>query len=76
MIGDRARELCDERAKERQKLSEGRGQKGVVTLPHLKARDEAGRAVGVSGSLMDHARTVHRSVSPHSTPMPTQGTIK
>ncbi len=31
----------------------------VVTLPHLKeskARDEAGKAVGVSGSLIDRAR--------------------
>ncbi len=58
MVADKARGLYDKRAKERQKLSEGRGKKGVITLPPLKARDEAGKAVGVGGSLVDRARKV------------------
>jgi hypothetical protein len=58
MVGDKARDVYDKRAKERQKLSEGRGKKGMVTVPHLKARDDAGKAVGVSGSLIDRARIV------------------
>ena len=42
------------RAKERQRLSQGRGQKGMENLPYLKpeqgaARDHAAKAVGVSG---------------------------
>ena len=45
MVADKAREYYDKAAKERQKLSQGRGQKGVESLPHLnetgKARDAA-----------------------------------
>ncbi|MFO1045994.1 MAG: hypothetical protein U0941_29790 [Planctomycetaceae bacterium] len=49
----RAREIYDRQAKERQKLSEGRGKKGMETFPQLNgtARDAAGKAVGVSGRL-------------------------
>jgi len=70
MIGDKARELFDERAKERQADSARRNQPQslkVVTLPpseKSKARDEAGKAVGVSGSLMDHARNVRKRGEP------------
>jgi hypothetical protein len=59
MVGDKARELFDQRAKDRQKLSKGRGKKGKVTLPYLndgQSRDEAGKAVGVSGTLIDRAK--------------------
>lgn len=45
--------LYEQQAKERQKLSEGRGQKGQENLPDLKgqARDAAGKAFGVSGKF-------------------------
>jgi hypothetical protein len=57
MIGDKVREYEDKAAKERQKMSEGRGKKGPVILSDLKgdARDKAGAAVGVSGSMVDRA---------------------
>lgn len=67
MIGDKARALYDRQAKERQKLSEGRGKKGVVSVPHLnegKSRDLVGKAVGVGGSLMDRARKVREKGTP------------
>lgn len=61
MIGERAREMYDRQAKERQvrKPSDS----VVETLPpqthdNGKARDQAGNAVGVSGKLIDNARTV------------------
>jgi hypothetical protein len=53
MAAARARELYDRMAKERQKLSQGRGIKGVENFPHLnpegKARDQVGKVFGVSG---------------------------
>lgn len=96
-IAARAREFYDRQAKERQKLSEGRGKKGVENFPHLndsrwtqlptdiqrkvktgamsvgeanalfdqlhqqdsgKARDAAGKAVGVSGKIIAPIRRV------------------
>ena len=45
MVAARTREICDWQAKERQRLSEGAGKKGVVILPDLShgtARDLAG----------------------------------
>jgi hypothetical protein len=61
MCAARAREIYEREAKERQKLSEGRGQKGPANLPDLKtgdARDQAGKAFGVSGKSVDHAKRV------------------
>jgi hypothetical protein len=60
MCAARACELYSQQAKERQKLSEGRGQKGPVNLPDLKtdARDAAGKAFGVSGKSVDFAKKV------------------
>lgn len=61
MCAARAREIYEREAKERQKLSEGRGQKGMEKLPHLNtgaARDLAGKAFGVSGKSVDHAKRV------------------
>lgn len=60
MVGRKAKAMYTEQAKTRQKLSHGRGVKGPVMLPDLKgdARDLAGKAVGVSGSLIDRAETV------------------
>lgn len=63
MVGARAKEIYSKQAKERQKMSQGRGvTKGVEDLPHLnetgKARDKAGAAVGVSGKLIDNAAKV------------------
>lgn len=61
MCAARARDIYERDAKERQKLSEGRGQKGPVNLPDLKtgdARDIAGKAFGVSGKSVDHAKRV------------------
>lgn len=55
MVGDKTREWYDRRAKERQAEGGKKHGKGVVSLPHLepaKARDEAGRAVGVSGQTV------------------------
>ena len=67
MIAARAREIYEKAAKERQKLSEGRGQKGVENLPHLnqgRARDLAGKAVGVSGKTVDYGSRVLRDGTP------------
>jgi hypothetical protein len=61
MIGARVREQYDLAAKERQKRSKGRGQKGPANLPDLKSsdsRDQAGNAVGVSGKSIDAATKV------------------
>lgn len=58
MCAARAIELYQKRAKERQKLSKGRGQKGPVNCPDLNAsdsRDEAGEEFGVSGKTVDRA---------------------
>ncbi|HZZ79835.1 MAG TPA: hypothetical protein VFE62_15055 [Gemmataceae bacterium] len=61
MVGARAREIYDRQAKERQREGQERGrqkQKGIpVNLPETKpadARDQAGKAVGVSGKSIDH----------------------
>ena len=66
MVAAKAREVYDRQAKERQKLSEGRGKKGMVNMPYLKgsSRDAAGHALGVSGKLVDHASKVLRNGSP------------
>ena len=47
-------------AKDRQKLSKGRGKKGVEIMPHLneKARDQAGKQVGVSGKYVSDAKRI------------------
>ncbi len=71
LVGDTIRGRFDELAKERQgkrtdlveNLPQGRGVKGVETLPHLngKARDQVGEVVGVSGKQIDKARKVRES---------------
>lgn len=58
MVGDKARELFDERAKERQKRKPADSVPVILPEQKMDARDEAGKAVGVSGTLMDRARTV------------------
>ena len=67
MVGARAREIYDRQAKERQKASGGdkksdKAKSVPVTLPepmrHEDSRDAAGKAVGVSGKLIDHATKV------------------
>lgn len=60
MVGARARELYDEQAKERQRVRKGHQAGSTVeNLPQLdKARDAAGKAVGVSGKSIDYARRV------------------
>lgn len=66
MVADKARDYYDKRAKERQKASGGdrKSEKAKIgcgkstTTDSLKARDEAGKALGVSGSLVDRARKV------------------
>jgi len=52
--------MYDEAAKERQKLSEGRGKKGLANCPDLKgtARDQVGETFGVSGKSVDRAAKV------------------
>ena len=57
----RAKEYYEREAKERQRLSEGAGNKGPVNLPDLSkgdARDKAGEAFNVSGKTVDHGTTV------------------
>jgi ParB-like chromosome segregation protein Spo0J len=65
MVGGRAISAYEKLAKDRQKLSEGRGVKGVENLPHLNgtARDKAGKAVGVSGRSVASAAKVLASGS-------------
>ncbi|MBN1341518.1 MAG: hypothetical protein JXQ73_02505 [Phycisphaerae bacterium] len=64
MVAARARDYYDAMAKERQRQSPGRGQsqKGVDKCPPLidtgKARDQAGKAMGVSGKSVDRASAV------------------
>ena len=51
-------------AKERQRLSKGRGVKGVVNLPQVntgKARDEAAAMVGVSGAMIQRAKAIKKA---------------
>lgn len=65
MVAARMRGHYEAEAKERQRLSEGRGRKGPANLPDLKgdARDRAGEVVGVSGKTVDHAaKVIERAV--------------
>ncbi len=64
MLPEQKGDYYDDQAKGRQKLSEGRGKKGPVTLPDLNkgdSRDKAGEAVGVSGRTIDKATKVLKS---------------
>lgn len=68
MCAQRAREIYDRRAKERQQVRKG-NQAGatVENLPQLepsKARDEVGKAFGVSGKSVDHAKRVIEKAIP------------
>ena len=65
MVGNKARTYYDQQAKERMMA----GKKGdpVEGLPQGKARDAAGKAVGVSGKLVDHARKVSEEGNPGQT---------
>lgn len=66
MVGARARDLYDKQAKERQKEGQHRGRekqsgRKVENLPptdKAKARDQVGKAVGVSGRTIDFATKV------------------
>ena len=66
MVGDKARAFYDDAAKERMKAGGGDQKSkdaitggGKSTIPDQStARDAAGKAVGVSGSLIDRAATV------------------
>jgi hypothetical protein len=65
MVGQKAKDMYAKQAKERQRASKGQGIKGPAMLPDLKgdARDLAGKAVGVSGKLIDHAdKVVHKGI--------------
>lgn len=67
MVAARARGLYDEQAKDRMKLSEGRGQKGAVKVPDVNrgdARDLAGKAASVSGTYVDRATKVLANAVP------------
>ncbi len=70
MVGARARQCYDERARERQKEGQDRGrkaQKGIpVNLPESKvdARDAVGEAVGVCGKSIDSASRVIKNGTP------------
>ena len=60
--------MFDQQAKERYAATVGRPSKSVEHLPPIndkaKARDQAGKAFGVSGKLVDQARVVRQ----HGTP--------
>jgi hypothetical protein len=66
MVGARARECYDKQAKERQREGQERGRdkqagRKVENLPptdKVKARDQVGKTVGVSGKSIDFAKTV------------------
>ena len=63
MVADKARACYDKEAKERQKR---KPESVVETLPqqnHTRARDAAGKALGVSGRSVDFARTVREKHS-------------
>ena len=71
MVGDKVREVFDLRAKERQKSHGGTAPGKTKDTPgnvtgsvSVDARDEAGKAVGVSGSLIDRARKVREKGVP------------
>ena len=71
IVADEIREFYDRKAKERQKEAgkeHGRGQEKVpAKLPEPKkadSRDEAGKAAGCSGKLVDAATTVRKLGSP------------
>jgi hypothetical protein len=65
MVGNKARDLYDRQAKERQRGGQG-GKLLPVKVPEAKgdARDIAGAAVGVSGVTVDPARKVRRQGVP------------
>ena len=68
MVGNKARAYYDQQAKERQKRKPA--ESVVESLPeqkHSTARDAAGKAVGVSGKLVDHAHTVSEKGVPELT---------
>ena len=56
MAAARARDYYDRQAKER--MLAGKKIDPVVSLPQGKARDAAGQAMGVSGSLVDRGTKV------------------
>lgn len=70
MIAAKARDYYDKQAKERQAEQARRNQpqsQKVATLPPLeksKARDQAGKAVGVSGRTVDKAKKVQKQGVP------------
>ena len=71
VAADEARDFYEKQAKERQKLSKGRGKKGPDTSPDLNktgdARDKVGAAFGVSGKTVDRMRQVREDGVPELT---------
>ena len=59
---EQKRPILERQAKERQRMSEGPGQKGLVNLPNLSqkthVRDQLAAEAGVSGRTYDHLRAV------------------
>ena len=52
----------EEAAKKRQRLSKGRGKKGVAKLPHVfkgKSRDMAAKVFGISGRYVGYAKQIN-----------------
>lgn len=61
MVGDKVRDFYDRQAKERMAAGHNQHTSPMEKLPQGSAgtaRDQAGKAVGVSGKLIDCARTV------------------
>jgi len=53
--------MLESEAKERQKLSQGRGKKGVEKIPQVnkgKARDKAGEIIGVNRQYVSDVKEV------------------
>jgi ParB-like chromosome segregation protein Spo0J len=71
MIASRAQEYYATEAKKRQKLSQGRGKKGVIPGSHLKdqgkSREQVGKAFDVSGASVDRATRIIERGAPELT---------
>ncbi len=78
MVAAKVRDLYAAQAKERQRLSKGRGKKKVGKDLHTnkgKARDQAGKALGVSGVSVDKATKVLRKGTPELVEAVTSGSV-
>ena len=75
VIGEAAEELFRKEAKERQRISPGRGRKGVEKFPPVfsgKARDQAAKAVGTNGHYITDVKAI-KQAAPELVPLMRDG---